>query len=607
MIHAWVLEEWPCSELEWATQGTRYLGMEVLQRHSGAFEIHQRGYIMDLLRAHDMVDAPATQRPCPKEWITDDVPEEAETFSESELRFGQRVVGEQLWLTMRSRPDLQFIVGHMAQYVSKHPRRVARIAKRVLAYLVSTMNLKLVLGDSENSSSSCSSTTPPSTAAAVEVPEGMLVGYSDSSFSPYGGRSYGASVITVAGSPVAWKSGKQAMVTLSIMESELLEATTAATLLEGIGCLLDELYGRRVPRELRVDNSAATAMIAGGAGSWRTRHLKVRSAYVREQVQHGLLIVKHVEGKRQLADLATKMHPRMRLLDLLSQWRFEGLPEEAAQLQIAQVILMSCLVVALERVPRGEAAGSRDGDNAKDPIKVSGMDELLLVAGVVAVCAVIVWELIKFLGRWCSRSLRKQTKLQRLRDLARLTAELEIERIQAQQQTLPTGQDLQGAVHEALSGTRVREGRPSSEPERAHNSRRTRSASTELDSRLRSSPGACSIGSSRNDDVENTSDRTRLCRDVLGLLTCEALKVGLRTEALTVSGLKPDQVARLSLQLVPDESFRVVGRDLPSDRQLRYILWLWRHRHLNGRCALAWSDVYTKEAASRWIHKWKDG
>ena len=135
------------------------------------------------------------------------------------------------------------------------------------------------------------------------APEVVLVGYSDSSFAPYGGRSYGASVVTVNGSPVAWKSGKQAMITLSTMESELLEATAAAVLLESVGSLLDEILGKRVKRVLRVDNSSATSMLQGGAGSWRTRHLKVRSGYLREQVTQGLLEVFHTEGRYQLADL----------------------------------------------------------------------------------------------------------------------------------------------------------------------------------------------------------------------------------------------------------------------------------------------------------------
>ena len=96
------------------------------------------------------------------------------------------------------------------------------------------------------------------------------------------------------------------MITLSTVESELLEAITAAVLLESVGSLLDETLGRRVKRMLKVDNSSATSMLQGGAGSWRTRHLKVRSGYLREQVSQGLLEVLHTEGRYQSADLGTK-------------------------------------------------------------------------------------------------------------------------------------------------------------------------------------------------------------------------------------------------------------------------------------------------------------
>ena len=446
-VHAWVLEEWPCNELEWASvgNGTRYLGMEVFQRPSGAYEIHQKGYILDLLRSHGMEDSPGTLLPCPREWISDDISSEPEVFTEAELRFGQRMVGEQLWLTMRCRPDLQFVVSHMSQWVTKHPRRVARIAKRVLSYLASTLELKLVLGGDVDSAAASSSNHSTAATSALEV---ALVGYSDASFAPYGGRSYGAPLITLYGSPIAWKSGRQGMVTLSTMESELLEATSAATLLECVGCLIDEIYGQRVPRHLRVDNSSATAMLCGGPGSWRTRHLRVRSAFVREQVQEGLLDVSHVEGRKQLADLATKMHPRARLLDLLVQWGFEGLPVDAVQQQMLQVLMVSCVALALDRIPRAEAT-TTDSASKKDPLASAGVDELLLVSGVVAALAVVVWELAKWFFRCLHRRVKKESKLKRLRELARLAAEVEIDRIEAEQR-LPSSGEVRGTVQTAL-------------------------------------------------------------------------------------------------------------------------------------------------------------
>ena len=614
-VHAWVLEEWPCSALEWAsaTGGTRYLGMEIFQRSSGAFEIHQKGYILDLLRSHGMQDTPGTLLPCPKEWVADDISTEPEDFSESELRFGQRMVGEQLWLTMRCRPDIQFVVGHMAQWVAKHPRRVARIAKRVLSYLASTVNLKLVLGESHNSitNSSSSSIINTATRQAAEV---VLIGYSDSSFAPFGDRSYGASVVTVNGGPVAWKSGKQGLITLSTMESELLEATTAAVLLESVGVLLDEVLGRRVPRLLKVDNSAATAMLQGGAGSWRTRHLKVRSGYVREQVARGLLQVEPVEGRYQLADLSTKMHPRARLLDLLSQWGFEGLSPEDVCVQLARVVALHCIIVALERIP--QAVGTADEEEPKEPLPSSGMDELLLVSGMVAMVAVLLWELVKWALGCIKKTAKRESRLRRLRELARLTAELEIERIEELTQSGP--QALQETVQAAVASHggsassghgRIANQEPRTPPRRG----RSEAQATERipvhegqEPQPRTSPGALSSSSSVGDDVTRHLDRGRLCKDVLTLMTCEALKSGLRAEGLTVSGLKPELVARLAMRITPDPSFAVPGRTLPTEKQLRYLLWIWRHGRLQTKCQLQWCDVFNRENLANWIRLWKE-
>ena len=269
LLHEWVSGTWPCSDLQWASapEGIRYLGMEIYQRNTGEYAITQRGYIMDLIRAHDLLDKPQTLLPCPKEWVTDEVDPEPESFAEGDLRFAQRLVGEQLWLAMRCRPDIHYIVSYMASWVARHPLRVTRIALRVLAYLHKTANMQVILGqptevpeEEIDGSNSRSSKDNSNTASSKQQQQGFgfgnlnLVGFSDASFAPFGDRSYGASLVTVEDSPVAWRCGKQGYVMLSIMESELYQATEAALLLENVATLIDEMTGCFNKRSLRVDN-----------------------------------------------------------------------------------------------------------------------------------------------------------------------------------------------------------------------------------------------------------------------------------------------------------------------------------------------------------------
>ena len=429
-IHEWVEVEWPCSALEWASDkaGTRYLGMEIHQRDDFSFEVSQEGYIKELLRGHDMMETLGTRLPCPKEWLQEgELQDECENYSNEELKFAQRVVGEQLWLTMRTRPDLQFPVAFMASKVSKLPNRVAQIGRRILSYLKSTQSLKLVTGvDAKD---------------AID-PSSALSGYSDASFSPYGDKSYGASVVMVLNSPVSWKSSKQTFVTLSVMEAELYETTNAVTLMESVASILDEVLGCRVTRTLRVDNSSALSMIQGGPGSWRTRHLKVRSAKIRDLVESNQLIVEHITGDLQVADLATKMHSKMRLWELLRLWGFKDLPEEAVQALNTKGLYLAMLAMAMLITPVDASSTS-----PKASLSTVGVDELLLVTVLVCVTAVVAWEAIKGVCRYLVgffRETPKQRRLRKLREAARAAAEEEVDKafVMKQQDEEP----LQGPV-----------------------------------------------------------------------------------------------------------------------------------------------------------------
>ena len=440
VLHAWVEEEWPCSPLQWAEseEGTRYLGIEIKQNENKQFELCQSAYIKNLLRSHGLDEAIPTKLPCPKEWIADEDQDDLqENFSVTELRHGQRIVGEQLWLTMRTRPDLLFPVNYMASRVSKQPNKVAKIGVRLMSYLKETMDMKLVIGGEQNSSSAITQQAGSSKNACTGTQHTQicLTGYSDASFALFGGKSFGASLVTASGSPISWKASKQAFVTLSVMEAELYEASQAATLLESVGCLFDEIYKTRVARLLCVDNSAAVSMLEGGAGSWRTRHLRVRCAHLRSQIEQGLLQVSHIDGERQLADLATKMHGKARLWQLLEAWGFINLPVDAVRafgIRLCLCLLFASLMVAVdgkkaERIQDEEVVpeGSR--------LQVPGWQELIVVTILVCVAAIGIWELAKHLVGCCWKGLEespKQKRLRKLRDAARVAAEEELDRAQ---------------------------------------------------------------------------------------------------------------------------------------------------------------------------------
>ena len=141
------------------------------------------------------------------------------TYSQEQLRAAQSVTGELAWLAQRCRPDLSYTVSVMGSLTTRDPQRVCTIGRKALCYLNATKGWKMKF-------------------IAAGKPE--LVTFTDSSYSPEGEKSHSGAVVFWAGSPVAWKSGRQSLVTTSSAETELLAASEGATLTYSIDAMLTD-------------------------------------------------------------------------------------------------------------------------------------------------------------------------------------------------------------------------------------------------------------------------------------------------------------------------------------------------------------------------------
>ena len=108
--------------------------------------------------------------------------------------------------------------------------------------------------------------------------------------------------------------------TLSTAESELIEGIEGTLLAMSTRGVLQELTGRDLRINLYVDNQAAVTLLTASSGSWRTRHLKLRSSWIKERIKNEELRVQHVPGTEQKADLGTKPFTRARLKELVTLW-----------------------------------------------------------------------------------------------------------------------------------------------------------------------------------------------------------------------------------------------------------------------------------------------
>ncbi|CAE7295758.1 GIP, partial [Symbiodinium microadriaticum] len=199
-------------------------------------------------------------------------------------------------------------------------------------------------------------------------------------------------------------------------ERDLRRGQKGYSLLLSTAAIVDELQPGVYDRVLAVDNQSTVSMCAGGPGSQRTRHLKVRAEAIREAVAEHNLIIRYTPGEEQLADLATKLVPRERLWYLLRLWGFatSGL-ERVMNLLRLQMI---AVVVALTSLV-GPVDGAHHG--VKKGFAVSGMDEILFLATLMCIAAIGLWELFKWSSRALWRQLKnckRQSKLAKVREIA---------------------------------------------------------------------------------------------------------------------------------------------------------------------------------------------
>ena len=248
---------------------------------------------MELLRSHQLGNTVKASIPLPREWIKS-APEEEKDYDPSILRRAQKITGELLWLSQRTRIDICFSVGLMSSCTTRSPEFVIKIGLRVLAYVANTKNLRLSL--------------VPDGTSAISI-------YTDASFAPFGERSITGVAVMMSSRCVIWKSRRQTLVSLSTAECELIAAIEGIVLGQSVETLIEELWGGPVDKTLRVDNTAAITLAEGG-GSQRTRHLRVRACYLREQLGQNHLKVLHCPGEIQRADTLTKALPAPRLVDL---------------------------------------------------------------------------------------------------------------------------------------------------------------------------------------------------------------------------------------------------------------------------------------------------
>ena len=284
-----------------------FLGVLLKRNEDGTVTLSQTGLIKRIVDALGLASANGTKTPAQKAALPrdQDGEEYAETFNYAS------VVGMMMYLACNSRPDIAFAVHQCARHTHRPTGLHAKYLKQIGRYLQGTKDKGMTISPSRGG-------------------ELHLECYADADFAGLWGqedvhdshcvRSRTGYIIMINKCPILWKSQLQTEIAMSTMEAEYVALSAACRDVIPLVRLTSELgtrYGlgeggtpvlRTTIYEdnegaLKLANTELPRMTA------RSKHYGIKYHWFREHVQSGLVEVKPVSTKDQLADIFTKGLP----------------------------------------------------------------------------------------------------------------------------------------------------------------------------------------------------------------------------------------------------------------------------------------------------------
>ncbi|KAF1317030.1 hypothetical protein FI667_g15081, partial [Globisporangium splendens] len=259
--------------------------------------VKQTQYIRDITERFNQESAKAVENPCIASAKTSmqDCPNNEKERGMMRNKPYRSLIGCLLYVSICTRPDISFAVGHLSRYVEDPGEAHWRAAIRVLRYLSTTREYGIKYSGGKDKS--------------------RLTAYSDAGWASNADdrRSISGVILIVNGGPVVYKSKAQKSVALSSSEAEYMAASLCAQEIMWTRALLADLQAMQdKPTTLFEDNQGAIALTKNMGYQRRAKHIDIRYHFVREKVKAQHIDVRYVETERQLADILTKALPTKR-------------------------------------------------------------------------------------------------------------------------------------------------------------------------------------------------------------------------------------------------------------------------------------------------------
>jgi hypothetical protein len=216
------------------------------------------------------------------------------------------IVGSLNYFSIMTRPDISYSVGCASQFLEFPSESHYVMLKRIVRYLAGTSDVGLVLGGDSSEE---------------------IVIFSDATWAsdPYDRKSTSGMVVKLGGSVIAWFSRKQKSVALSSMEAELIAVTAVAKEISWIIRILRFIgVDVKEPVTILEDNQSCIKICQNPEPNSRNKHISLRVFWICEKMSEGLLDLKYIESRNNLADGLTKALPYPAHQKLMSKLGLSG-------------------------------------------------------------------------------------------------------------------------------------------------------------------------------------------------------------------------------------------------------------------------------------------
>jgi len=266
-----------------------YLGMTIeYDREKSKLQLSQEGMVKDLLKKYN---CDGIKKP-PKTPAIQSIFDDPSTLSNNPLVDRKKFLSfimSLMFIARFTRHDILFPTTILATRSSSPRQSDWSHAMRIARYL--------------------SSNTKAGPVFDASKPMRSVI-YADASHGVHPtGHGHGAIIITLGSAPIHCQSFKLKLATRSSSESELVVLEEASTYAVWLRLLLKEMGVEcfKAPVKVYQDNLSTMMIAAAGEGNFkRTKHLLARESFVKERIENGDIVLKHLGTDKMSADFLTK-------------------------------------------------------------------------------------------------------------------------------------------------------------------------------------------------------------------------------------------------------------------------------------------------------------